>query len=117
MKKYIYIQADTNDANYVTTLKEISDEDLELILPVINAIKKFEPYKTHVRIVERTHRHNFPYGECLREDLGEKNTFKLYGHLEGYYLFMEEFVPCDDYGIHTINEIRILNVESEETLL
>jgi len=37
--KYIYITADTNDGDYIHELSEISDEHLEEIQPVIDAIK------------------------------------------------------------------------------
>lgn len=114
--KYIHIEADTNDGDYVSTLRKISDAEIAEILPVIEAIKNFEPYNAIGSRGNRTHYHNFPYGECHRCDLGEKSTFDLYGYLEGYDLFMDH-IPYNEYGIHTIKSIRILNVESEEKLL
>ena len=39
MKKYIIIQADTNDADYITAKTEISDDQIESIKPVIAALE------------------------------------------------------------------------------
>lgn len=116
MTKYIYIKADTNDADYVSKLSEITEEYLDLILPVIQAIKEFKPYTSTKNGSTWTHKHNYPYSECCRTDLGEKTIDELYGHLEGNDLFYE-FVPTFEHGIHTIVEIKIFNVESEYDLL
>ena len=117
MSKYIFIEADTNDGDYVSRLSEITEEDLILIQPVIQAIKDFEPYSAqkpgHGKC---THFNNYPTLECHRGDLGEKDADELYGHLEGFYLF-DELTPYSEYGVHTIVEIRVLHVTNDEKLL
>jgi len=123
MHYYINITADTNDADYISELNEISEEQLEKILPVIEAIKGFQPYDGKLRHNGSSWRcfHNFPNGECLREDLGEKSPEELYvetglvtqEQLEAFY----EFIPSDEYGIHTIKHVKLLKVVEEQELL
>jgi hypothetical protein len=119
MNKYIYIVADTNDGDYVSEMSLITDEMLEKIKPVINAIKAFEPYEAYSTGVWRskwTHTTNYPCGEANRADLGEKSAEELYGHIDGFKEF-DQFVPNGEYGIHSIESIKVFNVESIEELL
>lgn len=106
--KNIYIKADYNDANYTSKLSEITDEEINLIKPVIEAIKNFKPYQGLSRGGNTwTHTKNYPTQECHREGLGEKSAEELYGHLKNFDLF-EEFVPSSEHGIHSIEEIKIV---------
>lgn len=117
MKKYLIIKADTNDADYVTAKNEISDEDLEMISPVIQAIQEFDtdesikyqkynwwsidggrdtkpqymsPYERYVKS-----------GKCSEEAMD---------YFMGY-------VPYFEGGIHTIESIELLEVVNETKLL
>ena len=116
MKKII-IKVDTNDGDYVEKVSSISEENLNTIKPVIEAIKNFKPYEGVKRDYGKfdawMHSHNFPTFE-VRRDLGEKNSQELYGHIEGYDIFMD-FVPYTEF--HSIESITILNVIEEESLL
>jgi hypothetical protein len=121
MKKYVRIVVDTNDADYVETLNEITDNDLAAITPVIEAIKTFEKYTTSSNSgLKHTHYHNFPTNEALREDLGEKSPEQLY--VKTGKCTKKEFekfcdlLPYSEYGFHTIEKIEIL-VVSEIILL
>ena len=116
MKRYIFIKADTNDADYISTFESITDEQLEVIRPMIQAIKDFKPYKSTYKNkwepdkeYERIHAHNFSNGECYREDLGEKSIEELYGSVPGFHQFLD-MVPYGEYGIHTIESIKIVEV-------
>lgn len=111
MKWEIKVVADTNDADYVTSLSKISDKDLNKIRPVIAAIKAFKPYQSLVDGKPWTHTNNFPSGEYYpQENLGEKSVEELYGAVAGggdaLYLF-QEYVPFGEHGIHTITSIAI----------
>jgi len=119
MEKYLYIEADTNDADYITTFDQINDKDLELIKPVIEAIKNFKPYEVISKEYGNmwTHSNNFPIGDCCRKKLGEKSAEELYGHLEGFQVFLDDYVPYNEYGIHTIATVQIVEVINVETLL
>lgn len=118
MKRYIVIKADTNDADYITSKHLITDQQLQKITPVIDAINNFKPYKLPSKNKEWENKfdHNFPIGECCRTDMGEKTIQELYGHLDGLEVF-ENFIPYYEYGIHTIKSIELLEVENEIKLL
>lgn len=109
----IKITADTNDADYVTEISSISDEDLAKIKPLIAAIKKFEPYTTKSesgsRLLDWTHSHNYPWGEYApRTDLGEKEPREIYkGFDEEIFQILEDLIPYGEHGIHTIISIEI----------
>ena len=100
-KKYIIITADTHDADYVTKKSDITDEEIELIKPMIEAIKncKYEyNYETEEMI---------EYGE---------GALKIYKDISNFNIF-NKFVPYGEYGIHTIESVEILIVESEQKLI
>lgn len=100
MKKYIIIKADTNDADYVTEVNEITDEQIELIKPVIEAIKNSPKDKYGWG-------HNYETGEMINKAYAKE----LYGHLEGFKVF-DAFVPYGDSnhpGIHTIESIMVVS--------
>ena len=105
MTKYIYITADTNDGDYVSDMTIITDEELEIIKPVIEAIKNC---KTS---------HNWETGEmagnCRPKDLYVKTGILTQEQVDDF----SEYCPHGEYGIHTIEEITLYNVESEEELL
>lgn len=105
----ITITIDTNDADYRTEVSKISEEELELIKPLIAAIKKFEPYVGVIPNTDREWRHgsNYPQGECLREDLGEKSAIEYYGFPEETHDLFEGFCPCDEHGWHTVESIYV----------
>jgi len=117
MKKYLIITADTNDADYITNKVEVTEELLTLVMPVIEAIKDFKQYEIPSDFgFNWKHNHNFPEGDCLREDLGEKSTKEMYGHLEGFEEF-RDMVPMSEYGIHTITSIELFDVAEGKRLL
>lgn len=115
MKLLLLVTTDTNDADYVTNTEEVSQEDIDKIMPMINAIKNFKPYETSG--VNKTHtwkhRHNFP--SDAREDLGEKTAYEYY--VEGKLVTQEQFdyfnkyVRGDSEGrYHTVKSVRLLKV-------
>lgn len=121
MRKYIEIKCDTNDADYITERNLITDEELELIKPIIKKIKQ-------------TPRHNFPtsefesktladlYPEFYKLDLEDEEEDYEYQYKEiigltkAANLFFE-LVPYGEHGVHTIVSIKILEVVNETTLL
>lgn len=114
----ITITVDTNDGDYATEISEISEEDLETIKPLIAAIKKFKPYKTKSKSgYDLTHDHNYPYDECLREDMGEKSPRDVYKFNTEVFDIFEDLVPCSEYGFHTIESITTAPLHSKTKLL
>lgn len=104
MKKFIYITADMNDGDYISELTEISEERFELIAPVIDAI------------INYPHENNYITGYFCTGNLHDQTAEKLYGHLQGFEYF-DELRPSSEYGIHTIEEIRVLEVINEIKLI
>lgn len=105
----ITIKIDTNDADYNIQVSTITEEELEKIKPLIKQISKFKPYTVPCswNVNGRTHRHNYPYGECLREDLGEKSPRELYKADDEVFELFEDLMPCNEYGFHTIESIEV----------
>lgn len=42
MKKYLEVVADENDADFVSKRKEITDEQIEKIIPIVEVIANYE---------------------------------------------------------------------------
>lgn len=124
MKYEITITADTNDADYITAVNPISEKELELIKPLISAIKKFKPYKVKYNRswgkheeATSTHHHNYPIGDCLRGDMGEKSPEELYKFDSEVFELFEEYLPYSEYGIHTIASVTICPLQEKIKLL
>jgi hypothetical protein len=115
------VRGDSNDADFVTKITPVTQEQIDRYLPLIEAIKKFKSYtgktdpKRHPGSTsEHRHEHNWPIGEYgCREDLGEKTITDLYGELAEE--FNEQFVPnggdCAQYSLHDIVEIAVLRLD------
>lgn len=106
MKMYeIVIEVDTNDADYITSVSKVTALALKELLELFAKVKAFEPYETRVDGRSWTHRHNFPDGECLRTDLGERNTQELYGLTPEDLDFLLDILPYAERGFHTITSV------------
>lgn len=121
MQKRVTIVADTNDADYVTEISDIDDTFEHDFGDLITAIKNFKPYTVKRRstsAIDWTHSHNWPTGECLREDLGEKPPEKIYPQFsEELIEAFGEYLPYGEYGIHSIKSIGITTIAEEKKLL
>ena len=108
----------TNDGDYTTEISSISEKKLKQIKPLIEAISAFKPYKAKGPTSSRyEHHHNYPYGECCREDLGEKTPQQLYKFPDKIFELFEEYVPWNEYGIHTIENIEVFEKTNLQKLL
>ena len=115
---YLVVVADQNDADFVTRIIPITLEQLIKIMPVIQAIKEFEPYEAEG--MNWTHNHNWPSGEYLpRTDLGEKYPHEIYPQVDQKLIefFSDEYVPYGQYGIHTIESIDLITVSDIKHLI
>lgn len=113
-KKYeLKVTADTNDADYITEISIVDQEELDKLIPMFKKISKFKECKTK----GRTHRHNFPYGDCLRDDLGEKSVQELYGWSDDELDYLTDFLPMDEYGIHTIESVEFYDVPKKTVII
>lgn len=116
MKQFIEIKADT-DKNIIVKRTEITNEELKVIEPVLQAIKDFQPYTTEDAW---THVHNFPHGEYFpNEKRGEKGIIELYVTsglcTEDQLWTFVEF--CPDGELHSITDVDLIYVAHEEKLL
>ncbi len=101
MKKYIEIEADHNDADYVTSRHKVTDKALAKLEPIIEAIKA-------------QHGHNWDNSEY-----GDEDPATMYkGVLTQEQIdFFNDLVPYAEHGIHTITNIKLLVVAQEKDLL
>jgi len=101
MEKYIVIEADYNDGDYIAQINEITDEELNKFLGLIQAIKKNKKG------------HNWETGENADSELTEQ-----YPNFDPYLLKdFNYYVPHGEYGVHTITSIEILKVSNKTKLL
>jgi hypothetical protein len=119
----LVVRGDYNDADFVTKITPITQEELDRFLPLIEAIREFKPYtgmtdpKKHSgKPHEWKHDHNWPKGEYgCREDLGEKTLTDLYGEIAQE--FDEEYVPSGGdsagFSLHTIVEIFTVKLDKK----
>lgn len=119
----ITITVDTNDGDYNSLSSKISAETLELIKPLIEAIKNFEPYVTtksdSAGEFSWTHHHNYPSGEWLpRRDLGEKSPEEIYPQFSGgvHEAFID-FCPHGEHGFHSIESVEVTPLVKKTKLL
>lgn len=113
--KTFYVEVDTNDADYIGKLVTVNDEKAEKWVSLIEKIKNFKPY-TGIAGSGLTWNHtsNFPFGECCRYDLGEKDPMELYDITEDE---LDEFIETfelygGEYGFHTINKIVEIKIKN-----
>lgn len=120
-KYEITITVDSNDADYNTKVSVIEESYLEIIKPLIKAIKEFKPYKgKHISSgSEWTHSHNYPFGEYApREDLGEKPATEIYPQFdEETHEMLYTLCPYGEHGWHTIESIEITPFVKKTKLL
>jgi hypothetical protein len=109
--KTVFVEVDTNDADYVGEIVEVTEETLEHFKPLIEKIKNFKPYCNE----GWSHHSNFPVGDCLREDLGEKHPMELYNLTEEEYeYFVDSFrLYGGEWGSHTIHKIQEVTLGEE----
>lgn len=102
--KTLLVTVDTNDADYIREIVEIDEDTLEHFKPLIEKINNFKPYETERWL----HHHNFPVGDCLRKNLGEKHPMELYNLTEEEYeWFIDSFhLYGGEWGFHTIESIQ-----------
>lgn len=103
IKTVLYIKADTNDADYVTSEKKIREGDLDTIRKVAEAIRDCKAY------------HNWGLGECCNEEESPYEVYKGILTEEEIEVF-DEYTPYGEYGIHSIKEIQIREIKILEDL-
>lgn len=101
----ILIEGDINDADYISEINDITEEQLNSIKPIIEAVKNC------------TNRHNWvnDYDNHTIDELYPQ--FFIDGdespEMETFY----EFLPHGEHGIHSIDKIVVFEVVNEIVLL
>ncbi len=110
MKKILIVKADCNDGDYIEESNEITIAQLHKFAPMFKAIGE-------------TPGHNFESGDCVRTESWDEVYRKTVGkdmtedEWEEYTEEFSDFVPHGEYGIHSIESIRVLTVIEEEKLV
>lgn len=109
MSRTITVIADTNDADYINSTQELNEEDLPTILKVVAAIKAFDAVT-----VRGCGRYNWPDSHyrkssprAVYEDVLTEEEIELF----------QEYVPCGEDGVHTIESVTIYEIINKEVLL
>ena len=99
----IIIIVDENDADYMTEISSISDEELEQIKPLIDVIAN-QPEK----------RENYSVGEYV----GSLDVLEKYPQFDKdiHRMFLE-LCPYGEHGFHTVKSIQIQPYQEKITLL
>ena len=85
----LVIEADTNDADYITSTTEVTMDQIEKFKPIIEAIKNNKGS------------HNWPAHEGVRKTVEDE-----YPELDEELLDeFQDLVPNGEYGVHTISSI------------
>jgi hypothetical protein len=112
MARTIKIKADTNDADYITGINILNEEDLPTILKVIAAIKDFDS-RTRRGSGQYNWFTGYSYG-CIRP--GPRVVYEGVLTEEEIDTF-DEYCPHGEDGIHTIESVEIYEVINKEVLL
>ena len=117
MKTYIIIKADTNDADYVSEKNEISKENLEIITPVIAAIKEFNEDKSIK--YQKYNWWNIEGRDTKPQFLSPKERYVDSGKCSQKALdYFYQYCPSGgENGVHSIESIELLEVVNEIKLL
>lgn len=103
MKKYIVIQADTNDGDYVIEKTEITDEEIIKIKEILAKMPRYKNYKG-----EETSKIRYETREMGNDDIKDAD----YQHITyEEKVFLSNFLPLGDPnypGIHTIIDVEIV---------
>lgn len=89
----IHVKVDTNDADYITEISDITEQELELIRPLIVAIKNCKEY------------HNYPKGEYVGKR--PQDVYSEYDFSEEVFEAFEELCPYNEYGFHTVESVEL----------
>lgn len=93
--KYIYIEVDTNDGDIISVASLATDND----------IMKFKSIYKKI-------------GGCMEEwgdgDVCSRDPLIVYPELtKNDKDFINDYMPYDDYGFHSVNKIKIFNLVEE----
>lgn len=104
--KVLYVQADTNDADYVVAEHPVTDEEVQRIVKIVDKLmrsqsaRKDRPYDKTELNWENGERGNSA-GDYVDEGILTLDEAELF----------ENYLPYGEYGIHTVKTIEVREVE------
>ncbi len=101
-KRVVIICADTNDGDYIYSVDNIPDDDFKRFKKIANIVKSHGNDNNW----ENSEYGDIPPSEMYKGTLTEDDIE-----------FFEEFLPYGEFGIHTIESIRVLQVIQEEKII
>lgn len=110
MKYELVIKADHNDADYVTSINTVEWEDIQAILPVIEAIKV-----RNAGTRRGSGEYNWYNGDYHRRD----SYSTVYAGIltKDQMEMFSEYVPYVEHGIHTIESVVYYPLPEKTKLL
>lgn len=112
MKNILIVTADTNDGDYIEENKEISDVDITKLKDILSKTKRLEKVWKDGPAKEI----RFETMEMMKEELHIQHPELTEEECE----FLEDLCPSGNSnypGIHTIESIRLLQVQEDIELL
>ena len=101
-KTILWIKADTNDADYITSENSVNEGDLEVIRKVCKVIK------------ENSGLHS------IKWETGEiGNPHETWGKLltDFEIEIFDDYIPYGEYGIHTVEAVELRKIEVLEKFI
>jgi hypothetical protein len=105
MNRLLIVKADPNDADYIYESTMLSEEAYQALRPLLEKVAS--------ALKDCTAQHNWPEHE--RADQSPEGLYAGILTEEEVEKF-REYVPSDEYGVHTIYAITVHQVLSTETL-
>ena len=109
MRTMMIVTADTNDEDFVYEITDnVSKEDIHKIKNILHILMNSDSPK-------KSWGHNWMMGELVEQGMSPQKMYE--GELTKEEIdWFEEFLPYGEYGIHSIESVRFLEVESDETI-
>lgn len=106
MKNLLIVSADTNDADYVYNITEVSNESLDQIIGIVKKINE----------AKKSNFYGFPWGKGEFVDVVYEEEYD--GILTDDEMeFLNDFVPYGEHGIHTVSKIEVYrNIGDKENI-
>ena len=101
---YVVIKADTNDADYITSINHVKPDKIKQLIEIVTKVEKYGSYNNII---------SWETGDYASEELWEQHPELTEDECE----FLENYIPYSEHGVHTIEDIKLLKVEESITLL
>jgi hypothetical protein len=113
----ILIEGDCNDGDYISEMSEITQETLDLILPVIEAVKAYTEYHNWSNEYDNKSLEDKYPQLCVRNEDYDPEDEDDYEFVCGWALKMfSSLVPSSEYGVHSINKIEVYHCDPVKLL-